>query len=76
MLTFSCSGKWILNTLKDFVERFYTFDFTGLLANINSDWESDFEIDLENRSTYRRVNNSVEVSDDHNSPSVSDETAG
>ena len=47
MLTFSCSDEWILKTLKDFVETFYTYDFTRLVANINSDENNDFEIDLD-----------------------------
>ena len=32
MSLFSCSDELIINTLKDFVEAFYTYDFTGLVA--------------------------------------------
>ena len=76
MLTFSCSDERILNTLKYFVETFYTNNFTGLVADINSDENNDFEIDLEvEASTEEPVNNSVEVSDDRNASSVSDDAA-
>ena len=75
MLTFSCSDEWILKTLKDFVETFYTYDFTRLVANINSDENNDFEIDLDVEApTEEPVNNSVKVLDDQNAPSVSDDT--
>ena len=47
MLTFCCSDEWIFNTLKDFAETFYTFNFSELLANISSGKDSDFEIDLD-----------------------------
>ena len=32
MSLFSCSDELIITTLKDFVETFYTYDFTGLVA--------------------------------------------
>lgn len=76
MLTFFCSDEWILKTLKDFAETFYTYDFTRLVANINSDENNDFEIDLDVEApTEEPVNNSVKVLDDQNAPSVSDDTA-
>ena len=57
ILTFSCSNEWIHNTLKDFVETFYTQYFTGLVAIINSAEEIYFEIDLDvEASTEKLVN--------------------
>ena len=61
--------------MKDFVETFYSNDFTGLVADISSDKESDFEIDLSvEEPTKELVNDSVVVSDVHNAPSASDKT--
>lgn len=75
MPLFSCSDEFIINTLKDFVETFYSYDFTGLVADISSDKESDFEIDLSvEEPTKELVNDSVVVSDVHNAPSASDKT--
>ena len=45
--TFSCSNELILDTLKGFVETFYPYDFTGLVADIVNDVESHFEINLD-----------------------------
>ena len=73
MLTFPCSDEWILNTLKDFVETFCIYDFTGLAADINSDEEGDFEIDLDVEArTEGHANNSVKLSDARKAPKVSD----
>ena len=47
MLILCCSDEWILNTMKDFVVTCYTQHFTGLIADINSDKDYDFEIDLD-----------------------------
>ena len=69
MLTFCCSDEWIFNTLKDFAETFYTFNFSELLANISSGKDSDFEIDLDPEVPTEEL-----VSDDRNAPSASDET--
>ena len=47
----------------------------GLFANINSDKEIDFEINLDVEAPKSEpVNNSVEISDDRNAPNVSDAT--
>ena len=61
MLNFSCPYDWILNTLKDFAETFYTYDFTGLVA----------DLDVEALATEEPFNNSTKVS---NNRSVSDKT--
>ena len=45
--------------------KFYAYDFTGLVANITSDEERDFEMDRDvEASKVELVNNSVEVLDD------------
>ena len=70
------SNELILDTLKDSVETFYPYDFTGLVADIINDEESHFEINLDVEApTEEPVNNSVEVSDDRNALSASYETA-
>ena len=61
VLNFSYPYDWILNTLKDFAETFYTYDFTGLVA----------DLDVEALATEEPFNNSTKVS---NNRSVSDKT--
>ena len=48
-------------TFKDFVETFYTCDFTGFVGDISSDKERDFEIALNVEAPRYPVNNSVEA---------------
>ena len=61
--------------LKDSVETFYTYNLTGLVADIKSAKESDFEIDLNVEAPKEKpANNSVEIADGLNAPSVSEET--
>ena len=47
LLTFSCPEEWIRNKMKDFINDFYTYDFTGIIYNDDSSDEIEFEIDLE-----------------------------
>ena len=47
LLTFSCPEEWVQNKMKDFINDFYTYDFTGIIHNDDSSDESDIEIDLE-----------------------------
>ena len=46
-LTFSCPMEWVRDKMKDFIDNFYTYDFTGILHNDKSSDDSDIEIDLE-----------------------------
>lgn len=66
ILTFSCSDEWTPNTLNSFLGTFYTNNFAELVADMSSDKEPGFEVDLDIEApTKEPVNNSVEVSDDH-----------
>ena len=66
ILSFSCSDEWTLNTLNNFLGTFYPNSFAELVADISSDKEPGFEVDLHIEApTEEAVNNSVEVSDDH-----------
>ena len=47
LLTFSCPGEWVRNKMKDFINDFYTYDFTGIIHNDDSSDDSSIEIDLE-----------------------------
>ena len=47
LLTFSCPGEWVRNKMKDFINDFYTYDFTGIIHNDDSSDDSGTEIDLE-----------------------------
>ena len=38
--------EWVRNKTKDFINDFYTYDFTGIIDNNDSSDESDTEIDL------------------------------
>ena len=38
--------EWVRDKMKDFIDDFYSYDFTGILHNESSDG-SDTEIDLE-----------------------------
>ena len=46
-LTFSYLVEWVSGKKKDFIDDFYTHDFTGILHNDESSGDSDIEIDLE-----------------------------
>ena len=46
-LTFSCPMEWVRDKLKDFIDDFYSYDFTGILHSDESSDDSDIEIDLE-----------------------------
>ena len=46
LLTFSCPKEWVRNKMKDFINDFYPYDFTGIIHNDNSSHEIDTEIDL------------------------------
>ena len=39
--------KWVRDKMKDFIDDFYSYDFTGILRNDESSDDSDIEIDLE-----------------------------
>ena len=46
-LTFSCPVEWVRDKMKDFIDDFYSYDFTGILCNDESSDDSDIETDLE-----------------------------
>ena len=46
-LKFSCPVEWVRDKMKDFIDDFYSYDFTGILRNDESSDDSDIEIDLE-----------------------------
>ena len=29
-LTFSCKGRWVIDTMKEFVENFYSFEYSNI----------------------------------------------
>ena len=39
--------EWVQDKLKDFIDDFYSYDFTGILHNDESSDDSNIEIDLE-----------------------------
>ena len=39
--------EWVRDKLKDFIDDFYSYDFTGILHNDESSDDSNIEIDLE-----------------------------
>ena len=39
--------EWVRDKMKDFIDDFYSYDFTGILRNDESSDDSDIEIDLE-----------------------------
>ena len=47
LLTVSWPEERVRNKVKDFINDFYTYDFTGIIQNDDSSGESDIEIDLE-----------------------------
>ena len=34
-LTFSCNGKYVINTMEEFVENVYSFEYSGNLHSTN-----------------------------------------
>ena len=47
LLTSSCREEWVRNEIKDFINDFYTYDFTGIIHNDGSSDKNDIEIDIE-----------------------------
>ena len=45
-LTFSCPLEWVRDKMKDFIDDFHSYNFTGTLHNDESSDHSDIEIDL------------------------------
>ena len=45
-LTFSCPLEWVRDKMKDFIDDFHSYNFTGTLHNDESSDHSDTEIDL------------------------------
>ena len=43
-LTFSCPVEWVRDKMKDFIDDFYSYDFTGILHNDESSDDSDIEV--------------------------------
>ena len=43
-LTFSCPVEWVQDKMKDFIDNFYSYDFTGILHNDESSDDSDIEV--------------------------------
>ena len=50
LLKFESKDQWVTNTMKEFVENFYSFDFVGdLVVNDEDEEEINFKIlDIEN----------------------------
>ena len=46
-LTFSCPVVWVRDKMKDFIDHFYSYAFTGIPHNDESSDDSDIEINLE-----------------------------
>ena len=47
LLTSSCREEWVRNEIKDFINDFYTYDFTGIIHNDGGSDKNDIEIDIE-----------------------------
>ena len=47
LLTFSGREEWVRNEIKDLINDFYTYDFTGIIHNDGSSDKNDIEIDIE-----------------------------
>ena len=39
--------EWVQDKMKDFIDGFYSYDFTGILRNDESSDDSNIDIDLE-----------------------------
>ena len=61
LLKFESQDKWVTDTIKEFVENFYSFDFAGdLVVNDEDEEEIDFEtLDIENS----KENDKIEVNE-------------
>ena len=44
-LKFKCDQKWVLDAMEEFVDNFYSYDFTGNLAN--DEGEDDESVDFD-----------------------------
>ena len=40
-LTFSCKEKWVIDTTEEFLENFYSFEFSGNLHSTDDSNDSD-----------------------------------
>ena len=46
-MTFSCKEKWVVNTIDEFIQSFYTFEYSGNQSVGISDSSSTIDIVLE-----------------------------
>ena len=55
-LTFSCKEKWIVNTIDEFIQNFYTFEYSGNQSVDISDssWTIDIVLEPENEDDEER----------------------
>ena len=53
LLKFSCPEKRVQNKTKNFINDFYTYDFTGIIRNDDSSDEIDIKIDLKLTELHR-----------------------
>ena len=63
----------VRNKIKDFINDFYTHDFTGIIHNDDSSDESDFEINLdltEKEDDKEEVEVSAPAADDEVTPQL------
>ena len=53
VLSFSCDNKWVCDTMQEFVENYYSFEFTGNLVESDNDHEDDFDdIDIDHEDDF------------------------
>ena len=67
LFTFSYPAEWVWNKMKDFINDFYTYEFTGIIHKDDSPDESDIEMNLElneKEDDKEEVQASAHVNDD------------
>ena len=60
-LTFSYPLEWVRDKMKDFIDGFYSYDFTGILHNDENSDDSDIEIDSESVAVVEDDDNKEEA---------------
>ena len=72
-LTFSRPVEWVRDKMKDFIDDFYSYDFTGILHNDESSDESDIEIDLESLDVVENDDDDDDDDDDEDDDDDADD---
>ena len=71
--TFKCDEKWVLDSMEEFVDNFYSYDFAGNLVHDEDEDDESVDFDTVVREEGEKFKDSSS-DDEHEGESDSDET--